>query len=1205
MSYIENIINTNNLLKNVPLEILAKLNISQGLIENNKGEIEVVILYGEPYEAIKSIVEGVGGKIDDLGYGYAIVTIQASDLIRLAQNDDIQYIEIPKSLILTDQASNRAACIDKTRNTYSLSGEGILVGFIDSGIDFTHPAFIDESGCSRIEYIYDLTQNPYKVYNKANIDSALKSDDPYSVVPVEDLTGHGTHVAGIACAGGQIDRRYYGVAPKSSIIMVKTGRGYFSLSTSIMRGVKFLVDKSKELDMPLVINMSLSTNDGAHNGKSLLEQYIATISDHERATIVIAAGNEGDSEHHVGGKLQKVNYIDFDVAEGEIGIFLNLYKSILPKISIELIAPTGLSSGEIVIDEGYKEGVVSGNRYRVFATGPKPFDMTGEISISLYTNAQYIISGVWRIVLRVTNGYDGVYDMWLPVSEGLSKDTKFLQSNINNTLGIPATVESVISVGSYNYLTDNISSFSGRGRKNIYYGSKPELVAPGEGITAPAPNKSYDTKSGTSMATPHVSGICALIMEWGIVKGNDKYLFGSRLKYFLVTGARRERIDIKYPDTSWGYGEVCAYDTLQQIQEILNIVNVTPYRGENMNRSVGKYNTIEEFLKDYASPDEIIGILVEFSDKKKFMELNNMKNTQVITISESYGLVYTPIGNIPNLTDYIVEQVDDINPPIFTLINETPAEASNGLNYHVNPYITLNGNGVLVGFIDTGIDYLNTEFQKEDDSTRILRIWDQSLPNDGQDINGLKIGVEYNEEQINKAIQLSKSGGDPYSVVATTDKDGHGTMIAGLACARGKNPDLVGVAPNSNIVAVKLKEADKATLAASGIINDGKNRYSYVDVLTAIRYLNYVSRELDMPLVVVMALGSNIGERSGKSVISGIIDRFSGRLGNVVVVGTGNEGDTDTHTEGAIKGIRQPEVIELKVGKNQSTLNFEIWINNPNSASISVTSPSGEIIEKISPKSKGRENIKFLYEGTVMSINIDLPNQITGDERIVIRAVNLREGIWRFTLYGEYILDGKYWAWLPQRSLLDPDTKFLNPSQYTTLMVPSTSRQAISVGYYNQNNNATVGSSGRGYTADGRVKPDIAAGGVGAPIIRPGGRTGIASGSSVATSIVAGICALILQWAIIDGNKPEIYATQVKSYIIRGARMRSGDIYPNKEWGYGMVDMTRILNAMRENYDENTRGSEYRLLEDKNEEVKESSYDEFNLGKLFIRKPLI
>lgn len=232
-----------------------------------------------------------------------------------------------------------------------------------------------------------------------------------------------------------------------------------------------------------------------------------------------------------------------------------------------------------------------------------------------------------------------------------------------------------------------------------------------------------------------------------------------------------------------------------------------------------------------------------------------------------------------------------------------------------------------------------------------------------------------------------------------------------------------------------------------------------------------------------------------------------------------------------------------------------------------------------------------------------MPNEATGDERIVIRSIYLKEGIWKFTLYGEYVVDGMYWAWLPQRVLLDSDTRFLKPSQYTTLMLPSTANSVISVGYYNQNNNATVGASGRGYTTDGRIKPDVVAGGINAPIVRPGGSVGVASGSSVATAIVGGICALILQWAVVDRNKPEIYATQVKSYIIRGTRMRGGDVYPNREWGYGIIDMTGILNAMRGNYGENVTSRSYREISYGNDIV-DNRYEEFNIGGLFIRKPL-
>ncbi|MBE6051973.1 MAG: peptidase S8 [Clostridium sp.] len=601
---IETVGNTINLVKNIPKELLGKLNLSSSINTSNEGSIEVVVLYGEKVSSVKSYVEEIGGKLEDLGYGFGIVEIDINLLGELAKSKDIQYIELPKSLYLTDYISNKAACVDRATTEYNVRGEGIVIGFIDSGIDYTHPAFINEDGTTRIEYIYDLSLGG-AVYDKSKINEALKANDPSAIVPSYDIIEHGTHVAGIACAGGNINPRYYGVAPKSSIMMVKCARGSFALSNQIMRGLKFLIDKSYELNMPLVVNISLSTNDGAHDGNSLLEQYISTIATLERITIVIAAGNEGDAAHHIGGELKNVNVIKFNVAEDETAVIINLYKSVLPEVSLQLITPNGVSTGEIIVSEGLKEGVISRNKYQIYNTGAKPFDVTGEIEISLITNENYILSGEWSIVLKVTNQYEGIYDMWLPVLEGLNQKTKFLDPIRNNTLGIPATVERVISVGSYNPLLKSISSFSGRGRINLYSESKPDVVAPGEGITSAIPNKSFDRKTGTSMATPHVTGIVALMMEWGILKGNDPFLYGDRLKYYLIQGARKERNDVMYPDPSWGYGEICAYDSFERLSDVLNIVPapLEDFR-QNPIFNNDQYTTVDEYLRKFIDSDE-------------------------------------------------------------------------------------------------------------------------------------------------------------------------------------------------------------------------------------------------------------------------------------------------------------------------------------------------------------------------------------------------------------------------------------------------------------------------------------------------------------------------------------------------------------------------------------------------------------------------
>lgn len=1196
------------LIKNTPQNLLGKLGINLQLTsEGGKNNIEVVALSGDKPINLKSFVESLNGKYEDLGFGYSLITIPIENLVDLATSKYIKYIELPKSLYTTDSESNRATCVQFARDNYNFDGEGILVGFIDSGIDFTHPAFRNDDGTTRIDYIYDLSEDG-KVYNSENINLALQNTDPYSVVPSYDNTEHGTHVAGIACAGGKINSAYYGVAPKSSIAMVKCTRGRFALSTNIMRGIKFLIDAGKELDKPLAINISLSTNDGAHNGTSLLEQYISTISILERVSIVIAAGNEGDAAHHIGGELESTNRISINVADDEEYLVLNLYKPVLSEISIRIISPTASTSGDVTIKEGYFQGLIGRDRYQVYYTGPKPFDIIGEITISINTNMGNIASGQWEIDISLLNQYSGPFDMWLPISEGLNPNTKFLEPTVLNTLGIPATVTNIIAVGSYNYKTNTISSFSGRGKETIYQPMRPDLVAPGEEITSVAPNRSFDTKSGTSMATPHVTGIAALMMEWGILMNNDPYLYGQRLKYYLVKGAKRSRSNIVYPDPSWGYGEVCLSSAMD---ELIKNIGTIASRGEGDNLYKNNYNgkprvenqnmtsTLQGksslakyfqtgFIKDISKYNEVVGFFVEYTSVEELLKINDIPGASVVPITNDFAIVLIPFNRILEVEPYVKDITSIEIPVIYTIEQITPVEASGASLFHSNSLLQLDGKGVLVGIVDTGIDYLNKEFMKEDETTRVLRIWDQNIDG-GNEVYGARLGKEYKEAQINEAIQAYKSGGDPYAIVESKDEVGHGTSVASVIGARGINPEVIGAAPDCDFIVVKVKESPKVILDFAGVSTPGTGRYTTVDLYLALRYLARVASELNRPMVMCLSLGTNIGAHDGTSPIEVFLDSVSTRLGIIPVTGTGNEGDTDTHTEGRIEKPGEIKNIEVKIGKGQKDLNFQIYVRQPDKVSIGVVSPSGEVVDKIPVRLNKVENIDFVYEGTKMRIAYFYPDLVTGDELISIEARGLREGIWQFRLYGDYIVDGRYWSWLPQRSLLDPDTKFLSPSQYTTLTIPGTSRSAIIPAFYNQINNATVGQSGRGFTRDGRIKPDIAAGGINAIVTTQGGGTKTISGSSVSTSVTAGCCALILQWGIVDGNYPSLYSTEMRTYIIRGANMRAGDIYPNQQWGYGTLSMKGIFDSIRENLSggvSQTRGN-----------------DEYMVGRLFISKP--
>ena len=1173
------------LLKGIPKEVLSKLNISSAYLSGEiEKEIEVVIISGDNVDNISQTVDNLGGKYLNLGYNFGIVTIPVDKIIDLALVPTIQYIEFPKNLYTTDFESNRASCITQISKVNGLNGKGTIVGFLDTGIDYTHPAFINADGTTRIEYIYDLSLGG-AVYSKAQINEALNTENPYDIVPSRDDVGHGTHVAGIACAGGNISSKYYGVAPESSIIMVKVARGLFTLSTEIMKGIKFLIDKSKELNMPLAINISLSTNDGAHNGSSLLEQYISTVSTLERVTIVIAAGNEGEAAHHVGGNLEGINDIYFNVSSDEATVVVNLYKSILPSLSIELISPSGGTTGEIAVKEGFQEGTIGNSRYSIYLTGPKPFDVSGDIGIIISGINEYITPGQWKISLRKLNNYDGTFDMWLPISEGLNINTKFVNPVVYNTLGIPATVRNVISVGSYNYLVDTISPFTGRGQ--IFEGQyiKPDIVAPGEGIYSAIPNRSFDKKTGTSMATPQVTGAAALMMQWGIVNRNDLYLYGERLKYFLILGSKKGRRDISYPDPSWGYGELCLRDSFNILSQTLGVgfrdINIEKRQNNNLDMGTSSIDV----KYDTTSPENVF-LLVEVTGESNLNDVLKIPGVSGVMISSNFAVIITPANKINEISNIVLRIVNIEVSTILTLNTISPLEASGAPVFNNNPYLRLNGRGVLVGIIDTGIDYLNKEFQREDDTTRIVRIWDQTIQGD-KDIYNLKYGTEYTEDQINQAISLQTSGGDPYSIVPSKDDIGHGTRLAGIIGGRGINPDLKGAAPDCQFVIVKLSRTTKVELDAAVIDKTDVPSYTPWSALLALRYIIAVARELKRPVVVFEPLGSNMGSHTGNGIVEQSINNYSAQSGTVVVVPTGNQGNTDTHTEGIIESSGYIKDIEIRVGEKQKNLPIEIWVNKPNRVKLSIVSPSGEVIDNLEAKNTNNERIKFLYEGTEMIVNFTSPELSTGDSLIFIRAYNLKAGIWKFRLTGQSIVDGKYYAWIPQRELLDSETKFLNSVGYTTLTLSSTSSGAISVAYYNQDDNSVISESGRGYTRYGMIKPDIAAGGFNAIVTNPGGGTAVISGSSVAGAVVAGCCALILQWAVVDKNYPDIYAAQIKSYIISGAKGRPGDVYPNKEWGYGMFDMQGVFDRIRETYSPRS----------------DEDYEEYRVNNLFIRMP--
>lgn len=376
-------------------------------------------------------------------------------------------------------------------------------------------------------------------------------------------------------------------------------------------------------------------------------------------------------------------------------------------------------------------------------------------------------------------------------------------------------------------------------------------------------------RQGTSMAAPQVTGAAALMMQWGVVNGNDPYLYGERLKYFLIIGSKKGRGDIQYPDAAWGYGELCLRNSINLVSQTLGLgFRSIDIKNRQDNQS---FKGIEEINVNYdTSSEENVFLLVEVADSDALKNILEVSGVSGLMISTNFAVIITPANKINEINELVIRIVNMEVSTILTLNELSPVEASGAPTFNNNPYLRLNGKGVLVGVIDSGIDYLNKEFQREDDTTRVLRIWDQTIQGD-KEVYGLKYGIEYTEEEINKAISLQATGGDPYSIVPSKDDIGHGTKVSGIMGGRGINPALKGAAPDCQFVIVKLARATKVELDAALIDKTDVPSYSPWSVLLALRYVVSVARALEKPVVVFIPLGSNMGSHTSNGIIEASI----------------------------------------------------------------------------------------------------------------------------------------------------------------------------------------------------------------------------------------------------------------------------------------------------------------------------------------------
>lgn len=500
--------------------------------------------------------------VQELINEYAVLTVPQSLLPVISGWPQIEYVEKPKRLFFAVDEGIRASCILPVQSArLGLTGKGVICAYLDSGIDYAHQDFRNEDGSTRILNLWDQTLG--REFDSREINAALDAgsmEEQYRLVPSRDISGHGTHVAGIGSGNGRASGSIYrGVAYESDLLVVKLGTPKtesFPRTTELMTALDYVIRKAQEYEKPLVVNISFGNTYGSHSGTSLLEAFMDDIVNYGKTVIVIGSGNEGSGRGHTSGLLkgtpEEIQGVELAVGDYEPTINVQLWKSYVDEFNIYVRHPSGAWIGPLYERAGAQRYVLGETELLIYYGEPSPYSVYQEIYFDFLPRGNYLDAGVWRFYLVPRRIVAGNYDFWLPSMAALGDATGFLLPTPETTLTIPSTAAKSITVGAYDARFRQLAEFSGRGYTRQTMQVKPDLVAPGVAITSCAPGGGYTTRSGTSMATPFVSGSSALLMQWGIVQGNDPFLYGEKVKAYLLRGARHLESEEVYPNPRLG-----------------------------------------------------------------------------------------------------------------------------------------------------------------------------------------------------------------------------------------------------------------------------------------------------------------------------------------------------------------------------------------------------------------------------------------------------------------------------------------------------------------------------------------------------------------------------------------------------------------------------------------------------------------------------
>lgn len=556
--------------------------------------------------------------------------------------------------------------------------------------------------------------------------------------------------------------------------------------------------------------------------------------------------------------------------------------------------------------------------------------------------------------------------------------------------------------------------------------------------------------------------------------------------------------------------------------------------------------------------------------------IENLSNLEPVVcyqdIDNIYNIVHLNSSAIPNLEVNFFEYRSV--PKLYGLMQEVPFDPNNlfaaGIVQMQRSPLNLTGRGTVICIIDTGIDYRNPVFVDESGRSRILAIWDQTIQT-GTPPEGFLYGSEYTQEDINRALQSE----DPYTVVPSRDENGHGTALAGVAAGsnvRGEQPYL-GAAPEANIVVVKLKEC-KPYLREYYLIPDNVPAYQENDIMQAVNYANSFTILSERPVIICIGLGTNMGDHNGSSALSRYLEITALRQNRCVVVCGGNEGEAAHHYQGDFRNTEEIDIgrvgidsrqagvyrdVEIRVAEGATGFFLEMWGSLPDTLNISVISPGGEAINPARLGIPQSITYGFIYEKSTVTIDTTLVEPASGEELILVRLKEPTPGIWTFRVFADNnVGNGVFHMWLPISQFLNVPVYFLSPTPYITLTEPAMASEVISVSAYNASNNSFYINSGRGFSRNGKIRPDMAAPGVDISTV-----SGSRTGSSFAAALTAGAVAQFMQWAVVERNMEFVNTRAVKSNFIRGAERLEDTIYPNREWGYGRLNLEGVFDVMR------------------------------------------